>query len=414
MLDSEKIKKDFEIFNTDQNKDVIYLDNSSTTQMPKCVINEINEYHTKYYSNANRSNYNWAHIVDKKIKQTRKCVASLINAYSPSEVIFTSGATESSNMIACSYGINNLKSLDEILVCFDDHKSTVLPWLNIQALLKKMNINIKLKPILIDTEGDYKEQDLFDKITENTKLVVLTHIHNVYGIEMDVEKIANRVKKINKNVLVVLDASQSIGHIEVDVQKLNVDFMYFSGHKMFADTGIGVLWIKNTVINSLRPYMLGGASSYYLGYNSSLNSNKNLELTSKDFEVGSQNISGILSLKSAIEYIERIGIKNIQDYILFLTRYTYNKLKQIKQIEFLEGIAKCKCAIGYGIISFKIDGFSTSDIGDILADNKIYVRTGSHCTNIKDDSIRISLHIYNTTEDIDVFVQVIKNIINNK
>lgn len=405
MINGNEIKKEFEIFD---NSNVIYLDSSSTTQMPKSVIKSVNEYYTKYCANASRGSYKWANIVNKKVYEVRKQVASFINANSSSEIIFTSGATHSSNMIAYSWGLYNLKDGDEILICFSDHKSTLLPWLNIQNILKRMNINIKLVPILIDVEGDYIEEDLFSKITSKTRLVVLTHIHNVYGIEMDIEKISNKVKSIRNDILISLDASQSVGHIKVDVQKLKVDFLFFSGHKMFADTGIGILWVKDNVIKTLKPFMPGG------GYElDSLDEIVNYNNMYEYLESGSQNISGIISLGSAIEFINKINIENIEEYILQLTRYAFKKLKDIKGIEFLKGIAKCKCAIGYGIISFKIQGYSIADIEDTLITNNIYIRAGNHCTtkNI-DDSIRISLHIYNTAEDIDILVNVLKNIVN--
>ena len=405
MIIDDNIRKEFEIF---ENSDVIYFDNSATTQRPKCVIDEIENYYKSYCANSGRGSYTWANIVTKKIETTRKKIAKFLNC-DKDEIIFTSGATQSSNMICYSYALSNLKSGDEVMLCYTDHKSTVLPWLNIKNILASFGINIEIKEIFADVQGDYKEQILIDTVTAKTKVVVLTHIHNIYGIENNIQYLIEEIKAKNENTLVVLDASQSAGHIAVDIQELNPDFLYFSGHKMFSANGVGVLYIKKEIQNLCRPYMIGG------GFNKEEPVNQNIDDIDRNinyFENGTLNIPAIISLGRAIDFINELDINEISIRLFELTRYLYIKLKDIKEIEFDKGIDKCSCQLGYGIISFRVEGISSGELGDILSDNKIYVRTGRHCSTVSnDETIRVSLQIYNTTKEIDIFVDIIKQII---
>ncbi len=391
------VRNDFDFIN---NQSVVYLDSSSTSLKPNSVLKDVNDYYQKYPFNIGRGTSKFTQEVNKKVDETRELVRKFINASSTDEVVFTNGATEASNLLSYSYGLPNLKNNDEVLVCNEDHKSTVLPWIHIQDILDKLGLTIQLVNILIDFEGDYKERDLIDKVNERTKVVVLTHIHNMYGLEMDIENLVSSIRQKNKGCKIILDASQSIGHIKVDVQRLNVDFLYFSGHKMFALPGSGVLYIRKDNYQYLTPFRIGG------GYQNQSVPNYN------NFECGTLNIPGILSLGSAIKYINRITVGEIEKYVYSLTRYLYNELVQIKQIEFNKGIAKCKCALGYGIISFKIQGILPTDVIEVLNEYNIIVRGGNFCnTSNTDDFIRVSLHIYNHKEDIDKLVKVLKYIV---
>ncbi len=384
----EKVKADFPIF---KNSDVVYFDNSATTQKPQCVIDATQNYSLNFCANIGRGSYSWANKAGAEVKKARQKIASFIGA-NVDEIFFTSGATDASNLIAYGYGLKNLNTDDEIMYCLDDHKSTYQPWKNLVKNLEHFGKKVAVKNILIDTEGDYKEDDLVDKITPKTKVVILTHIHNTYGLEMDIEKIVPLIRAKNPDTKIVLDCSQSVGHIPVDVHKLDVDFAFFSGHKMFADTGIGVCYIKKSTQPEMQKFKVGGGN--------------------KLFESGTQNISGILSLGVAVDYINSIGIEKVEAYIRYLTRYLYTKLKSIPQIEFSKGIDKCSCPLGFGIISFGINGIQSSDVGEVLNDYNIFVRTGDFCrTTNGEDFIRTSFHIYNTISDIDKFVKVIKYIV---
>lgn len=360
MIDVNKIREDFESI---KNNNIIYFDNSSTTQKPKEVIDAVNEYYNQYCANTVRGTYSWANKATKKVEETREKLSKFINSNSVDEVFFTSGATYSSNLIAYSWGLSNLEDNDEIILCYEDHKSATLPFINIKEILKKFNKNINIVESIIDVHGDYNEIDLFSKITTKTKLVVLTHIHNIYGIENDIELIANEIKKRNCNCKIVLDASQSVGHIKVDVQKLNVDFLYFSGHKMFALNGIGVIWIKKEIQNDMTPFIVGG------GFKAKTSSKEALQNTPKDtyyYECGTLNISSIISLGVAIDYINKLGLENISNYISELTRYLEFKLRENKMVELEKGISKCSCHLGFGIIVFKVNGIKSYEIGEVL------------------------------------------------
>ncbi len=370
------LKKDFPMLD----KDIVYLDSSNTSLTPNYVIDRINEYLKDYEYNYNRGNNDLSFKINSKVNIARKLVAKFINA-NEKEIVFTSGASSSANILASDIAFYNLNDNDEILLCNLDHQSTINPWIELQNKFMKFNKNIVINEILIDVYGDYLEDDLISKINDKTKYVILTHIHNVYGLEMNIKELVKRIKEKKHNAKIVLDASQSIGHIKVDVKASDIEYMYFSGHKMFATTGIGVLYLKDGDF--------------------------------KEYEKGTPNILGIISLGSAIQYINNIGISNIEDYIYNLTRYLYNELLNINEVIFNKGISICKCLLGYGIISFRLKGLSSNDLNDILNDYKIYVRGNNFCQVGQDDFIRVSLNIYNTRKDIDKLIKVIKHIINN-
>ncbi|MBP3840521.1 MAG: aminotransferase class V-fold PLP-dependent enzyme [Bacilli bacterium] len=370
------LKEDFPMLD----KDIVYLDSSNTSLTPNYVIDKINEYLKNYEYNYNRGNNDLSFKINNEVNITRRLVAEFINA-NVEEIIFTSGATSSANIITSDIAFYNLNDNDEILLCNLDHQSTINPWIELQDKFHKFNKNIIINEILIDVYGDYLEDDLISKVNDKTKYVILTHVHNVYGLEMNIKELVKRIKEKNHNTKIVLDASQSIGHIKVDVKDLDIDYMYFSGHKMFATTGIGVLYSKG------RDF--------------------------KEYEKGTPNILGIISLGSAIEYINKIGISNIEDYIYKLTRYLYDQLLNIEKINFNKGISTCKCLLGYGIISFRLNEITSDELNDILNDYKIYVRGSNFCQVGQDNYIRVSLNIYNTKSDVDKLIKVIKHIVNN-
>lgn len=360
------------------NDDKVYLDSASTTFTPQVVIDDICEYMNNHQGNYNRGVNDLVVKISNRVNDARKTVAEFINA-KVSQVCFSSGSTQASDIIAHKIAIYDLKSDDEILLCRLDHSSTIDPWLEVKEKILSFGINVNIKDILIDTQGDYNEQDLLTKVNEKTKYVVLTHIHNVFGLEMGIKELVQDIRKINPNVNIVLDASQSVGHVEVDVEDLDVDYLYFSGHKMFATTGVGVLYARNIDVQK--------------------------------FENGTPNILGIISLGSAIKFINNIGIKNIETHIYELTRYLYDKLLEVDGIEFNKGIAFCKCALGYGIISFRHNKVSSEEINEILNYYKIYVRSSNFCQEGQDQYIRLSLHLYNNKKDIDKFIKVLKYVV---
>jgi cysteine desulfurase / selenocysteine lyase len=323
MLEVERIRGDFPIFR--KNPDVIYFDNASTTQKPICVIDVINEFYANCCSNVGRGSYSWAGKNLSSIKKVREKVARFINANEAGEVVFTTGSTHSCNIISVSWGMENLKSGDEVMICFSDHKSTVEPWIRLKNILARMGVEICLIPIMIHPHGDYDETDLHSKVNDNTKLIVLTHIHNVYGLEMSIGDIVAKVKDKNRTCLVAVDASQSIAHIPVDVKKLGVDFLFFSGHKMFSANGVGILWVNHKIHKKLSIFMAGAD----IKENRTQNINeKIMEKLYERLETGTLNISSILSLGKAIDYISSLGIDNIERHVFDLTMYLIEKLKR--------------------------------------------------------------------------------------
>ncbi len=359
---------------------IVYLDSASTSLKPKIVMDEVYNHLIHNQLTENRSNSKYSRNLVKEIESTKTLVKNFINALTEKEIIFTNGATDSNNLIALNFGLDSLNDGDEIMLCREDHISTIKPWLDLVKKLQRFNINVKIVDIIMKDKGCYKKDDLIAKVNDKTKFVILTHIHNIYGINMDVDVLSKGIKEKNKNTKIVLDASQSIGHIPVDVLNLNVDFCFFSGHKMFALTGIGVLYVKEQNFNLLQ---------------------------NQNFNFGTLNTIGILSLRSAINYINTIGIENITQHIYDLTRYLYDKLKAVGVI-FNKGIDRCFCAVGYGIVSFKMKNIPTTDLIQILNDYNIVVRGGNFCNNNNDDYIRVSLHIYNNKDDIDKLCKVLE------
>ncbi|HVO29078.1 MAG TPA: aminotransferase class V-fold PLP-dependent enzyme [Candidatus Paceibacterota bacterium] len=398
MIDEAYIKDQFpQLFGRPE---VIFFDSASTSQKPRMVIAAIDNYLKGIVANPDRGTYAQAIKAAGIVDTTRKRVKEFINAYDVSEVVFTSGATESLNLIPLIWGFGNLRDGDEILLCKDDHQSSVLPWLHLRDILQKSNITIRLIFYELDPRtGTIPLETIGSMINPKTRLVCATHIHNVYGTLSDMRGLR---KLIGDQVLVSLDASQSVGHTPIDVQNLCVDFLAFGGHKMFATEGIGVLWVNHRLHNTIKPVKVGS--------NPRAGSEKTLPNL---LEVGTQNIFGLVGLGAAIEFIENIGIKNIHDYLGSLTEYLLIGLKKIPQVEFLPGPAYTKDLSGYGIISFRITGVSSTEVGFILDEKQICVRTGSHCTTegrFVDDSIRVSLHVYNTKAEIDRFISIVKEI----
>lgn len=352
------------------NPEVIYFDSATTTQKPKVVIEAVNDYLLNYCANGDRSTHLWGRKVTKRIQETREKVAKLLNTH-PTNIFFTAGATDSSEKVVNLWARENLKK-GEILLGKDDHIATTSAWKSLPE--------IDIKYLDSSFAGDYKLDSVKESLTDKTKVVVLTHLHNVYGIPMGVEEV---VKMLPKEVVTVVDASQSMGHIPIDLSRLKVDFLYFSGHKMFALPGIGVLFASDRVKKSF-----------------------------KDVESGSLNIPGIVSLSAAVDFINKIGIEKIEDNISTLTGYLIAKLQEIPGVNFVKGPAVCNCNLGRGIQSFMLKGISSIEVGQILDTENIYVRTGIHCSsNINSEqSIRVSMHVYNTKEDIDKLIKALRKI----
>ena len=388
--------------------ETIFFDNSATTQKPYTVIETIRSFYEDRCANSNRAAYALAGKLHHQVEETRQHVAKFINAES-TDIAFTSGATDSLNLVANSWGMANLCDGDQIMLCLEDHQSAILPWFNLISQLERFGKNIEIVPFSMHHTGVYDRSDLKTKITAKTCLVAMSHIHHLYGLEWDQNDIAELKAQLPKHALISLDASQSIGHTRIDTQALNVEFISFSGHKLFAANGVGVLWIHPNIKSSLWPVRLGSKSAAQIIENRIHMDKSNL---SGLLECGTLNLPAIFSFKSALDFIEKIGITNIEKYLSHLTRYLYQKLKKMPGIEFAPGVASYNCAKGFGIIGFRITNISSSDLAQYLDQQGVFVRSGDHCLGIKAnqeiDYIRVSLHIYNTEEEVDSLIQILE------
>jgi cysteine desulfurase / selenocysteine lyase len=403
MLDIDHIRSQFPIFANRPN--TIFFDNAATAQCPQSVIDAINSFYTHDRANAGRSSYQMSTSLRTRIEEARARVAKFIGA-EPEDICFTGGATESLNLIPLTWGLHNLKTNDEVILCLEDHESAVLPWFALKDQLRRQGTRIKLITIRMHADGDYELRHIAESKSANTKLMSMTHIHHLYGLDMEV----NQIRQIlGKKVLISLDASQSIGHRKVNVNDLQVDFLSFGGHKMFAGNGIGVLWVKPSLRKKLKPLMVGGGMKVELGRNGLKVSPDTL---ANLLESGSQNTPGILSLAAAVDFIESIGLDAIETRVDSLTKYIYAQLKTLPGIEFSPGVDRCNCAHGYGVISFRFTQAKTADVAALLSSNNILVRANSHCAfkQHKGDSyIRISLHVYNSEQEAMRLIEVLRN-----
>ena len=386
-------KEDFPILLN--NKNLVYLDSSATSLKPKQVIDEINNYYNFYTANLHRGDYDNAITVNKKVEETRVLVKEFLNAKEENEIIFTSGTTESLNMIVFSFMKYNLKENDEVLLTKTEHASNVLPWL---VLEREIGIKVKYIPLKENLTIDYEK--LEEIINDNTKVISIAHITNTIGDIREINKIRDIIN--NKNIYFVVDGAQSAGHIKVDVEESNIDFYAFSGHKMYADTGVGVLYAKKDLLEKMRPFKYGG------GMNDTYTIEEySLKQVPYKFDAGTVNISGILSLRAAIIYINSIGIDNITNYISNLSNFLYENLKNIKNIKIYND------NFHTGIMIFNIDKVFSQDLSVFLNKYNICVRSGNHCSKLLKDFIltsntcRVSLNIYNTKEDILKLVEVL-------
>ncbi len=387
-------REDFEIL-----KDgLIYFDNAATTQKPKCVVDAIVDYYTKYTANAHRGDYGISLKVDEEYEKVREKVKKLINATSEKEIIFTKGSTESLNTIVFGYMSKYLKSGDEVLLTKSEHASNVLPWM---SLAETKGIVVKY----IELEDDYSLtiEKVKSAINEKTKVISIAHITNTIGDIRPVEEIGKICKE--NNILFVLDATQSIGHMPFDAQKINVDFLAFSAHKMLGPTGVGVLYGKEELLDKLVPLEYGG------GMNEIFSSDGKYELKELParLEAGTRNIAGVIGLGKAIDYLTNIGLDNIHKYEIELKKYLMDKIKGIPNIK----IYNYSCESG--LLLFNVGKYFSQDVAIYLDQYKICIRAGNHCAKMLQEIInttntcRVSLYFYNTKEEIDVLINALMN-----
>ncbi len=374
-------------------KDIIYFDNAATTFKPYRVIKRIIEYYENYSSNSHRGDYNISFKVDDMIDYTRDNVKKFINAKNKEEIIFTKNTTDSLNMIVFGYFYNNLNDNDEVILSSSEHASNILPWL---ILSTKKNIKINF----VDSINEKLDiRDIENKITSKTKVISLAHITNVFGDKRDIKKICELAHK--NNILVVVDGAQSVPHIKTDVQDLDIDFLAFSAHKMCGPTGVGILYGKYELLNKMIPFEYGGGMN--LTYDEK--SLKLVEIPYR-FEAGTLDIASIIGFGETIDFLNEIGMENIERHDKYLRKYLISELEKIPYIKIYN-----KDTEGSTVI-INIDGILSGDLGLYLNSKNICVRSGKHCAKMgdnKEDTVRISLYFYNTYEEIDYLIKALKN-----
>ena len=377
---------------------LIYFDNSATSLKPKCVIDKMMEYYSKYTSNIHRGDYNNAIRTNKEYDEAREVVKEFIHAKSMEEIVFTSGTTDSLNTIVFGYFKNILNKDDEVLITKSEHASNVLPWF----VLEKMG-KCTIKYIPLNENYEVTLENVKKSINKNTKVICIAHVSNVIGDIRDIEGIGKITK--DNNLYFVVDAAQSVSHINIDVIKSNISFLAFSGHKMCGPTGVGVLYGKNEYLKDLVPLKYGG------GMNESFDSDKSYIL--KNFpislEAGTPPIAEVIGLKEAINYVTSIGVDNIHKHELELKKYLISKIENMDNIIIYNKHTES------GIVTFNIKDVFAQDTSIYLNTYGIAIRAGNHCAKILKDEIgikntcRISFYIYNTFEEIDKLVEALKN-----
>ena len=393
MLDTNSIKKDFPILI--KNPDLAYLDSAASSLKPSCVINKIKEYYEEYGVNVHRGVYGLSYKATDEYEETRNVVAKFLNA-SSEEIVFTKGTTASLNLVASSYGMANINEGDEIIVSELEHHSSVMPWQEV-AKIKKA----KLVFVPLDNEGRITVENFKSVLTNKTKIVALTYVSNVMGYISPIKEIIELAHKAN--AIVVVDAAQAAPHLAIDVKELDTDFLAFSAHKMLGPTGLGVLYGKYKLLNSMKPIEFGGDMNDYV---------EKYDSTFKDapykFEAGTPLISEVIAFKEAINYLNNLGMENIHKHEQELIKFTIAELKKI------EGITIYNSTCETGVISFNINGIHPPDASTIFDQNNVALRAGHHCAQLITTwlgcvgTLRASIYICNDKKDVEKFIESVK------
>ena len=400
IVNGYELRNDFPIFKKKINgKDLVYLDNASTTQKPYSVINSITDFYSNYNSNIHRAVYQLAEEATELYEQSRKKIANFINVR-PEEIIFTRNTTESINLIAHSWARSNLKKDDVITITEIEHHSNIVPW---QILCQE--IGTRLDYVGIDESGFLDVEYLIELISSRKiKLVSISHMSNVLGTIVPIERIIKTAHQYD--IPVIVDGAQSVPHMPVDAKNLDCDFLVFSAHKMLGPTGVGVLYAKKELLEKMKPFMGGGdmikeVFKFHTNYN---------EVPYK-FEAGTPNIADVVGFGAAVDYLEKIGMENIRKHEIYLTEYALESMQSLKYIT-IYGPMDSK--FRGGVISFNIADIHPHDLATIMNDHGIAIRSGHHCAQVLMQRLdvpatsRASFYIYNTKEEIDKFVNAIK------
>ena len=386
-------REDFNILNDN----IIYFDNGATSLKPKCVLDSITKYYNEYPMNTHRGDYKLSMITSNLYEKTRDKVRDFIGAKDSKEIVFTSGTTESLNMIIKGYFKHVLNEGDEVIISKGEHASLLLPFLELEK-----EIGIKLVYANLDENYKLTLDSILQKVTNKTKVIALSHISNVIGDKRDIKSICELAHK--NNILVIVDAAQSLGHTLVDVTSMDIDFLAGSAHKMCGPMGVGILYAKEYLMKDIRPVVTGGGVTVSFSED---------EIVYKDYpfnlEAGTRNVPGVIALGDTIDYINSIGVNNIEEYVSDLRKYLITKLSKLDNLDIYN-----KDIDGTTII-FNVKGVFAQDTSLYLDKKNICVRSGDHCdkmlheiTGVK-NTVRVSLYFYNTIEECDKLVEALNN-----
>jgi len=390
-------RSDFPILKTKvHGKQLVYLDNAATTQKPLTVIETEQEYYRNYNANVHRGIHTLSQTATEAFEAARTKVQHLINAASPNEIIFVRGTTEGVNLVAQSYGRSRFQANDEIILSQMEHHSNIVPW---QILCQQTGARLRIIPV--NTIGELQMEVFESLLNEHTRLVAVTHVSNALGTINPVNEIIDQAHQ--RNIPVLLDGAQAIAHLPVDVQELDCDFYVFSGHKLYGPTGVGVLFGKAALLDAMPPYQGGGDMIRSVSFE-----NTSYNTLPYKFEAGTPNIAGVIALGDAVDYVTSIGFEAIGEHEQALLSYATQRMGRIPGLRII-GTAVKKI----GILSFVLEGIHPHDIGTILNNQGVAIRTGHHCTMPLMERLglpgtaRASFALYNTRKEVDALVEAI-------
>lgn len=390
------LRKDFDII---KNDDIAYLDSGATTQKPKYVIDAIKHYYEYDNANPHRGAYKLSIKATEVYDEAREKVKNFINAKDAREIVFTRNATESINLIAYSYGLNNIKKGDKIVISIMEHHSNLVPW---QMVAKKTGATLEY--IYTDENGYLKQEDIEKKIVPGVKMVGITQVSNVLGTINPVKEIVKKAHEVG--AVAIVDASQSAPHMKVDVQDLDADFLVFSGHKMLSPLGIGVLYGKKNILDKMSPFLFGGDMIEYVYEQETTFA----EVPTK-FEAGTQNVEGAVGLGAAIDYLNKIGMDNIEKIEKEVLSYA---MEELQKLDFITIYGPKELENHAAVISFNVNKVHPHDVASVLDSENVCIRSGNHCAQPLlrymglDSTCRASFYIYNTKEDVDRLIKALK------
>lgn len=402
MLNTSKIKKDFPVFR--YHPKLVYLDSTATSLKPDIVVKKVQEYYEQYPANVHRGIYELSEKASREYEETRQIVADFINSTSQEEIIFTRNTSESINLVAYALGRKILSKGDEIVTSVMEHHSNFVPW---QQLATENEIKLKIIDVTEEGELDILLKSFDTVITKHTKILALTYVSNVLAVINPIKNIIKAARKINPGIIVVIDAAQAAPHLKLDVKDLDCDFLAFSSHKMLGPTGIGVLWGRKALLDEMYPFEYGGdmISEVYLDHTV-------FKAPPHKFEAGTPHIDGVISLKEAIRYLNKIGMERIKIHEEELGKLAIHRMREEfgNEIKILGETVKNRC----GLVSFRFNTIHPHDVAQVLDENHIAVRAGNHCAMPLhtryglNATCRASFYIYNGRQDVELLIEALK------